>query len=101
MTGWQNIKTLRKVKGIKLRELAALSGVSVGYVSELENNKVRADHVSIVVLNKIPGALNVTVDELKGESVTRKYIKDIMCVAEKMDDATRLKYLHMGRVLND
>lgn len=50
------IKIIRKNKNITLKELSINSGISISYLSELENNRV--DNVSIDVLYKISKALD-------------------------------------------
>lgn len=50
------IKTIRKNKNISLKELSINSGVSISYLSEIENNRV--DNVSMDVLYKISKSLN-------------------------------------------
>jgi len=57
-----NIKRIRLQKNITLRQLSSISGVSNGYISDLENGK--ETNPTMAVLEKIANALGVTVLEL-------------------------------------
>lgn len=56
-----NIWEIRNKKGIKLRALAELSGVSKTQLNEIENNKVSP---TLVTLEKIAKALEVDINKL-------------------------------------
>ena len=56
------IKIIRKQKGITLLELSDLTGISVGYLSHLENGSRK--NPSLDVMNKIAKALNISVAEI-------------------------------------
>ncbi|MFT9497206.1 helix-turn-helix domain-containing protein [Anaerosolibacter sp.] len=56
-----NIRRERKKKKISINNLSKLSGVSLGYLSDLENNKV--SNPTIDKLLKIAYILDVSVDE--------------------------------------
>lgn len=53
----EKIAEIRKKKDISIRDLAAKSGVSKGYLSKLENNKILSP--SLKKLDKIAEALGV------------------------------------------
>lgn len=55
-----NIRKIRKDKKISINKLAEQTGISLGYISDLENNK--STNPSIDKLNLIANALNVSVD---------------------------------------
>lgn len=55
-----NIRRIRKEKKISINNLSKLTGISLGYLSDLENNK--ATNPSIDKLNLIASILNVSVD---------------------------------------
>lgn len=55
-----NIRKIRKDKKISINNLSKLTGISLGYLSDLENNK--AKNPSIDKLNLIATALEVSVD---------------------------------------
>ena len=46
-----HLKNLRKSKHLSQQDLSKLSGVSCGYISEIETNK--AKHVSVEIMEKI------------------------------------------------
>ncbi|MBB6622068.1 helix-turn-helix transcriptional regulator [Clostridium gasigenes] len=56
-----NIKRIRKDKKISINNLSKKTGISLGYMSDLENGK--AKNPSIDKLNVIASALEVNVDE--------------------------------------
>lgn len=56
-----NIKTIRKSKKISINLLSSITGISLGYLSDLENNK--ASNPTMEKLQKIADALEVSVDE--------------------------------------
>lgn len=56
------IAKLRKERGLTQEELANLTGVSVGYISHLENGTRR--NPSVEVMNRFAIALNKTVSEI-------------------------------------
>ncbi|MDU4953443.1 helix-turn-helix domain-containing protein [Clostridium sp.] len=55
-----NIRKIRKEKKISINNLSKLTGISLGYLSDLENNK--ATNPSIDKLNLIASKLGVPVD---------------------------------------
>ena len=56
------IKKVRREKGLTLLKLSSLSGISVGYLCHLE--KGSRSNPSIEVMEKISGALNKTITEI-------------------------------------
>lgn len=58
----KNIKILREKKGLSKKKLSELSGVSVSYISELENLKKNSP--SIEIIDKLANALDVTKGDL-------------------------------------
>lgn len=56
-----NIKNIRLEKGITLRQLEKMSGISNGFISAIENNK---QHPTLITLMQIADALEVDVTEL-------------------------------------
>lgn len=57
-----NIKNIRKSKGISLNKLHQLTGVSRGYLFDLENN--RKFNATLFILEKIAEALEVKIKDL-------------------------------------
>ena len=79
-----NIMKIRKSKSISINNLSKITGVSLGYISDLENNK--AKNPTMDKLKIIASALNVEIEEFfKSEPISKeklkewdgKYIKDI------------------------
>ncbi len=66
----KNIKFFRLSQNLTQQELADLSGLSRGYICDIENIK-RNKHISISTLIKISCALNQEIKELFND----KYIK--------------------------
>jgi transcriptional regulator with XRE-family HTH domain len=62
----RNIKALREGKGMSLGDLERTSGVSKGYLSQMEAGK--ASNPSLESLRKIAAALEVQISDLLGET---------------------------------
>ena len=60
-----NIKAIRKAKGVTQKDLAIAAGVSGPYIHDLENE---ARGAKPETLERIASALGVTVDELIGKA---------------------------------
>lgn len=56
------IREIRKIKGIKLKELSDRTGLSISYLSEIENNKTGSPSLLTVV--KIATALDEKLDDI-------------------------------------
>lgn len=56
-----NVKEIRKSKGITLRELSKMSGVSTTHINDIENNK---NHPTIYTIYLICKALDVELTDL-------------------------------------
>jgi transcriptional regulator with XRE-family HTH domain len=56
-----NIRKIRRSKKLSINALSKITGISLGYLSDLENNK--ASNPTMEKLQKIADALNVPVDE--------------------------------------
>lgn len=56
------IKEMRKLKGIKLKELSDMTGMSISYLSEIENNK--DCNPSLLTIVKIATALNEKLNDI-------------------------------------
>ena len=56
------IKELRMMKKMTLKQLKEKTGMSISYLSEIENNKVK--NPSLLVMVKIAEALDLKLDEL-------------------------------------
>ena len=69
MTIGERVKRWREEKGISAAELARRAGISKGYLSELENDRVNSPRPSADVLYRLATALDVTVADLLGKKV--------------------------------
>lgn len=58
------IKEIREAKGLTLRQLSKKTGISNGYLSEIENNAKNPSFINMVLISK---ALNVDLKELYKE----------------------------------
>lgn len=56
------IKEVREERGMTQKELAELTGISIGYLSKIENNKMK--NVSFDLIFKISEILNVEIEKL-------------------------------------
>lgn len=63
-----NIKRIRQQKGLLIKELSLLSGVSEPHISRLENGLI--EDPRIMSIQKIATVLNTTVDDLLESSIT-------------------------------
>lgn len=66
----QTIKKLLKGKGMTQKTLARKIGISVTYLSEIENGKSKP---SLKLLARIAAALNVSINDLLGGDDDRNY----------------------------
>lgn len=64
-----NIRAIRKEKKISINKLSKLTGISLGYLSDLENNK--AKNPSVDKLNLISSALDVSIDALFKDDIEK------------------------------
>ena len=64
------IKQYRKIQQVPIKKLSNLSGIAVGYLSDLENGK--ADNPSKAVMDKIAAALGKSVPAVFYEEVVQK-----------------------------
>lgn len=60
----RKLRALRQSRGISLSELARQSGVSKGYLSQIENDVSRSPSLKIV--QRLAGALNLPLTDLMG-----------------------------------
>ncbi|MEL7608114.1 MAG: XRE family transcriptional regulator [Bacillota bacterium] len=60
-TSYVHVRSIRKKKGVSLKELSALSGLSISFLSNYENGKV---NISVASLKKISAALDVSISQL-------------------------------------
>lgn len=71
-----NIKKIRKDKNLSVNNLSKLSGVSLGYMSDLENNN--AQNPTMDKLKAIATALNVEVEDFfKSEPLSEERLKEL------------------------
>ncbi|EDT74777.1 helix-turn-helix domain-containing protein [Clostridium butyricum] len=94
------IAELRKLKGIKLCDLAEQAEISKSYLSNLENN--RKENPSPAVLEKIASVLKVNVSDFFNETPIEdklSFLEDDMKIlfskAQKLSKSDRQKVLKM------
>lgn len=69
----KNIKSIRLSKGLSRKQLSNLSGLSAGYIEEIENSK---KNPTIDSLLKLSSVFKLTVSELIGET-PKTYSKEL------------------------
>lgn len=87
-----NIRNIRKSKNISINTLAKISGISLGYLSDLENNKV--NNPTLAKLNKIATALDVDVKSLLSEQQVSKALKTMVNINNLLDNLESTKYVN-------
>ncbi|WP_459482061.1 helix-turn-helix domain-containing protein [Clostridium saccharoperbutylacetonicum] len=70
-----NIRKIRKEKRISINNLARLSGISVGYLSDIENNKFT--NPTLDKLNKIAEILEVSTTELFNDQIDSENVSQV------------------------
>ena len=70
MYSGKKIREIRKLKGLTLRDVSAMSGVTESQISQIENNKANP---SIATLIQITQALNIPIVGLFGKQVSGDY----------------------------
>src|ERR1043166_1159758 len=81
MSFGERVRTLRKAKGLTLREVAAEVGINFTYLSKIENGKLDfSDYPSEKLIRKLAKALGGDTDEL-------------LLLAEKVPDRIRKRVL--------
>lgn len=80
-----SIESCRLSHNISRKELHELSGVSEGYIEEIEHNKKMP---TITILLQIAKVFNLTISELIGEVSIRypENIRNLIDIAMKLDD---------------
>lgn len=86
----EQIRELRKVKGLTLQEVAQAAGISVGYLSQLERNQSK---LPIGVLKKISTALGVQINWFFHASDAPADEKDIVVRA---NNRRKLTFTQLG-----
>jgi len=88
-----NIRKIRKIKNISINNLSKTTGVSLGYISDLENNK--AQNPTIEKLKTIASALSVEVEDFfKSEPVSEEKLREWDKKYNKDDKSTKeIKYI--------
>lgn len=84
-----NIRKIRKAQKVSINNLSKMSGVSLGYLSDIENNK--GTNPTTETLEKLAAALNVTVDEFFKEDITLSKPKNLSAGSVKLTIKDQLK----------
>ncbi|WP_052406374.1 helix-turn-helix domain-containing protein [Clostridium culturomicium] len=78
------IRKIRKSKKVSINKLAQSTSISLGYLSDLENNK--AQNPSLEKLNAIADALGVSVNDFFEDTINEKVTnKSELTTKEKFD----------------
>lgn len=93
------IKELRKIKNITLKELKEDTGLSISYLSELENNKVK--NPSLFVIVKIAKALDTKLDEIYFASDEINSLKRALNIYVEAYGLNDEKTLKLSEIVND
>lgn len=96
----ENLKKLRKEKGISLKELGAIIGVAESTVSLYENGKRQPDYETLLRLAEY---FNVSADYLlRGESESERLPEELIILnrkAKKWSPEKREKLLEMAKLM--
>lgn len=96
----ENLKELRKAKGISLKELGSIVGVAESTMSLYENGKRQPDYETLLKLAEFFG---VTVDYLlRGSNESECLPEELVILnrgARKMSPENRKKLLDMARIM--
>lgn len=91
------LKHARKVKGLRLRQLAELAGCSESFLSKLENDKVNP---SLRMLHRIVGELDLTIGAMLSQDIEENQIvmragkrPTIRMVQNRKTEGTQLEWL--------
>lgn len=96
----RKLKKFRIKKKYTLRQLSELSGISVSFISDIENGR---RNPSIDTLNSIAKALNVSVDRLLGESVSsiiENRIKELNITLEDLAERAGVSVEYLNKIDN-
>lgn len=87
------IKELRKIKKLTLKEMQENTEMSISYLSEIENNKVK--NPSLLVMVKIAKVLDVKLDDIyfvEGEIKSMKKALNIYVKAYRINDERTINF---------
>jgi transcriptional regulator with XRE-family HTH domain len=91
------IKELRKDRGLTLAELADKVGLSVSYMSQLENGK---RNVNALRLDAIARALEVRTSELLRDGVLSSEIEEHLRILRKLAVDDQMSIFRLARALH-
>jgi repressor LexA len=92
-----NIRKIRDTKGLTINELSTKAKVSLGYLSDLENNN--STNPSAKTLQKIADALEVTVPDFY-KSVDSLFVKEEGAPYNYLGNLTEIKDTPLERAIN-
>lgn len=97
------IKELRKIKDLTLKQMKEQTEMSISYLSEIENNKVK--NPSLLVMVKIAKALDVKLDEIyfvDDEINSLKKALNVYVEAYGINDEKTIRFSNMvNEVINN
>lgn len=92
-----NIKKIRKIQNISINYLSKKTGISLGYISELENNKAR--NPTMDKLKAIALVLGVEIEEfIKSETIDEKELNE--CGKKYNKNGELINYKKLTPTLN-
>jgi transcriptional regulator with XRE-family HTH domain len=94
-----NIRKIRKMQKISINNLSKIAGVSLGYLSDIENNK--GTNPTKETLEKLAVALNVTVDEFFKEDIALQDKENSFAVSGGLTVKEQEKLDAQGEVMLD
>lgn len=86
----KNLKKFRDEKNLTLKQLSEISGVSISFISDIENGRRNPSNDT---LNSLADALGVFVDRLTGESIgclIEDRLKELNLTLEDLAERTKL-----------
>jgi transcriptional regulator with XRE-family HTH domain len=84
-----NIKKIRESRGLSMNALSKQSGISVGYLSDLEKNK--KSNPTKELLDKLASALNISTQELLDDNREPDEI-------DKLEDEFKIMFSKMKKI---
>ena len=92
------IKELRKIKKVTLKQLKKQTGISISYLSRIENNKVK--NPSLLAIVKIAEALNLKLDEIYFEETDINGMKRALNIYMQVYESDCEKLIKLSKKIN-
>lgn len=93
----ENIKRIRKSKGLTQADLVKMTGIGQGHISEIENDLYPNAGTSTIML--IAKALDVTIEEITGMELPKPKIDpDIQRILDEMPEDAKIFFRQKGKM---